>query len=573
MIDERIRKNILKIASRYPCKDTAILPALNLVQREKGYISKEDMRDISRILGFSEARIFSVASFYSRLRLKRVGRYHIQVCSNVSCHLSGSDVLFSHISNILGIDEGEITPDGLFSLERVECLGSCGYGPAMQINCTHFENINTEDAERIIDALRDRGELSPLISEHRAIPWDVDKAILLRKDRDKYTALRKALTMSPEEITGLVIRSGLRGRGGAGFPAGVKWRFIPEDRRHTVYLICNADEGEPGTFKDREIMEHDPHLLIEGMLITAYAIGAHHGFIYIRGEYNWIALILLDAIDYAMKHGFLGRNILDSGFSFYIDVFRSAGSYVCGEETALMESIEGRPGRPRLRPPYPATRGLYDEPTVIHNVTTLAYVPFIIERGPDAFIQIAEKGSGTKLFGISGHVRYPGLYEYPMGTPLRRLIYDAAGGIRGGKKLKAVIPGGLSSPILRADEIDIPMDFESLFSAGSILGSGGIIVFDEDTPIPEIALRTSRFFAHESCGQCAPCREGTSMIYHLMRKIVSGRGSYRDIDLILELCDSLKGTTICAFGRAASAPVEAMIRKFEHEFTKKIYTS
>lgn len=385
--------------------------------------------------------------------------------------------------------------------------------------------------------------------------------------RGGYAALKKALSLTPADIISLVEESGLRGRGGAGFPAGAKWKLLTKYRVKTVYLICNADEGEPGTFKDRYVMEFDPHLLLEGMAIAAYATGAHHGFIYIRGEYDWIAKVLVKAIEDAQAKGFLGSNVMGSDYSFYIDVFRGAGSYVCGEETALIESLEGKAGRPRLKPPFPAAYGLYGEPTVIHNVTTLSYIPFIVENGPEAYKKIGKLVSGgTGLFSISGHVNKPGLYEYPMGTSLRELIYEAAGGIRGGKKLKAVIPGGLSSPVLRSDEIDVAMDYLSLNAAGTMLGSGGIIVLDEDTSIPMIAWKAARFFAHESCGQCTPCREGTNMIRYLTDRIIAGKGDTDNIEQILRLCRYIRGSTICAFGIAATLPIEAMIRKFRKEF-------
>ncbi|HDH53664.1 MAG TPA: NADH-quinone oxidoreductase subunit NuoF [Nitrospirae bacterium] len=385
--------------------------------------------------------------------------------------------------------------------------------------------------------------------------------------RGGYAALSKALSLPPEEIISIIEESGLRGRGGAGFPAAAKWKLLTKYRRKTVYLICNADEGEPGTFKDRYVMEFDPHLLIEGMTIAACATGAHHGFIYIRGEYLRMAKALVKAIEEAQAKGFLGNNIMGSGFSFFIDVFRGAGAYVCGEETALIESIEGKAGRPRLKPPFPAAAGLYGESTVIHNVTTLSFIPFIIENGPEAFRAIGKLGrGGTKLFGISGHVNKPGLYEYPMGTSLKKLIYEAAGGIKDNRRLKAVIPGGLSSPILKDDEIDVDMDFQSLHSVGTMLGSGGIIVLDEDTSIPLLAQKTAKFYAHESCGQCAPCREGTNMIKFLIDRIVAGSGTTKDIEQVLRLCRYIKGSTICAFGYAAAMPIEAMIRKFRKEF-------
>ncbi|GBE41244.1 NADH-quinone oxidoreductase subunit F [bacterium BMS3Bbin09] len=382
-----------------------------------------------------------------------------------------------------------------------------------------------------------------------------------------YEALKKTLSMRPEEVAFMVERSGLRGRGGGGFPAGLKWKFLPQNSRGTIYLICNADEGEPGTFKDRHIMEFDPHLLIEGMVIAAYAVGAKQGFIYLRGEYGWIAKFLPKAIDEAVREGLLGDNILGSGFSFYIDVFRGAGSYVCGEETALIESLEGKPGRPRLRPPFPGTNGLYGKPTLVHNVTTFSCIPFIIQNGPDAFKAASSTGrGGTKLFSISGHVNKPGLYEYPMGTSLRELIYEAAGGIKGGKELKAVIPGGLSTPILRADEIDVSMDFDTLAAVKTMLGSGGIIVMDETVSIPRVAQKAARFYAHESCGQCAPCREGTAMIKLLLDRMVNGQGEQDDLDQVMRLCRYINGSTICAFGYAVSLPIAAMIRKFRNEF-------
>ncbi|UCD34340.1 MAG: NADH-quinone oxidoreductase subunit NuoF [Nitrospiraceae bacterium] len=391
--------------------------------------------------------------------------------------------------------------------------------------------------------------------------------ISVYREQGGYRALEKALSLQPDDVISIVQESGLRGRGGAGFPAGAKWRLLTRYRVKTVYLICNADEGEPGTFKDRYIMEFDPHCLIEGMTIAAYATGAHHGFIYIRGEYDWIERVLELALAEARTEGMLGHSIMGSGFSFYIDIYRGAGSYVCGEETALIESLEGKAGRPRLKPPFPAASGLYGEPTVIHNVTTLSFIPFIIINGPDAFKGIGKnRKEGTKLFGISGHVNRPGLYEYPMGTALRELIYEAAGGVRDGKGLKAVIPGGLSAPLLRADEIDVEMDFPSLNAAGTMLGSGGIIVLDEDTSIPRMAQKAAAFYAHESCGQCTPCREGTHMIKFLIDRINEGQGTGTDLEHILKLCRYIRGSTICAFGIAATMPIAAMIVKFRSEF-------
>lgn len=387
-----------------------------------------------------------------------------------------------------------------------------------------------------------------------------------RKDGG-YNALKKALDMAPKDIVNEVRKSMLRGHGGAGFPTGVKWGFLPKDSDKPVYLVCNADEGEPGTFKDRQIMEYDPHLLIEGMVIAGYAIGATLGFIYIRGEFKWIAEILERAIENAREANILGENIMGSGYEFDILVMRGAGAYVCGEETALIESLEGQRGMPRLKPPFPAIVGVYDAPTIVNNVETLSCVPYIISHGAEGFKELGSfQSTGTKLYGICGHVKNPGVYEFPFGTSLYDLIYQAAGGIREDKPLKAVIPGGLSSPILTPDEIDIQMDFDSCIKAGTMLGSGGVIVMDEDTSIPEVALTTIEFYNHESCGQCTPCREGLAMIRQWLQMLLDGNGTKELIGKILDLCNIIEGTTLCPLGDAAVIPIRTMIQKFRDEF-------
>ncbi len=382
-----------------------------------------------------------------------------------------------------------------------------------------------------------------------------------------YIGLKKALEKKPEEIVEEVRQSFLRGRGGAGFPTGFKWAFLPKEKTKPYYLICNADEGEPGTFKDRVIMEHDPLLLIEGMTIAGYATQSDVGFIYIRGEFKWIAEILERALENARNANMLGKNILGSGFDLDILVMRGAGAYICGEETALIESIEGKRGEPRIRPPYPASVGLYGCPTVVNNVETLASIPFIMKLGAGTFKLMGSfQASGTKLYGISGHVNKPGVYEYPLGTNLKDLIQYAAGGVRNGKKLKAVIPGGLSAIILKADEIDLAMDFDSCLKANTMLGSGGIIVLDEDTSIPDVALTTINFFVHESCGQCTPCREGFMKIQQILKNLIDRKGNNEDIDTIIEITNTVNGTTLCPLGDAGAMAIQAMITKFREEF-------
>ena len=388
-----------------------------------------------------------------------------------------------------------------------------------------------------------------------------------------YVAARKALTsMTPAEVIDEVTRAKLRGLGGAGFPAGRKWSFVPKETAKPKYLVVNADEGEPGTFKDRYIMERDPHALLEGMIISAYAIGSHKAYVYIRGEYFRSAKRLQRAIDEACSHGWLGKNIQGTGFDLDVVIHRGAGAYICGEETALLTSLEGGKGFPRLKPPFPAISGLFASPTIVNNVETLACVPFILRHGAERFAEIGtENQGGTRLFCVSGHVVRPGVYEAPVSVTLRELI-ESAGGVRAGNKLKAVIPGGISAKILTADEIDVAMDFDSLMAAGSMAGSGGVIVMDETTCMVQALESAARFFADESCGQCSPCREGTGWVHRILRRIVEGRGSVRDLDELLAIAGDMEGNTICVFADAAAWPVQSYIQKFRHEFEEYIRT-
>jgi len=385
-----------------------------------------------------------------------------------------------------------------------------------------------------------------------------------------YSALKKALSMKPEEVVEEVKTSGIRGRGGAGFPAGVKWGFIPKDKK-PVYLVCNADEGEPGTFKDRYIIEKVPHLLLEGIAISSYAVKANFALIYIRWEYVKGAEILKNAIREAKEKGYLGKNILGSGFDLEIVVHRGAGAYICGEETALLESAEGNRGNPRVKPPFPASVGLYNSPTVINNVETLASITFIVEKGGKWFASIGTpKSTGFKLFAVSGHVKKPGVYEKPMGYPLLKLINEDCGGIRDGRKLKAVIPGGTSTPPLTAEEADVTLDFESLQQKGSMLGSGAIIVMDDSTCMVYAAKKLADFYSHESCGQCTPCREGMPWLREILRRIENGNGEEDDIPLLMDICNGILGRTLCPLGDAGALPILNYVKKFQDEFLRHI---
>ncbi len=382
-----------------------------------------------------------------------------------------------------------------------------------------------------------------------------------------YRAIQKAFAMAPADITGEIKRSNLRGLGGAGFPAGVKWGFVPKDSPKPKYLVVNGDEGEPGTFKDRYLLERDPHALIEGMIISAYAIGSHLAFVYIRGEYVQPWRIFSQAVWEAYAAGFLGKNILGSGFDFDVVIHRGAGAYICGEETGLISSLEGKKGWPKVKPPFPAVRGAFDCPTVVNNVETLCHVPHIISRGAEWFTSLGTKTQGgTRMYSVSGHVVRPGVYELPVSATLRELIYEHAGGIPGGRRLKAVVPGGSSSAILTADEIDVTLDVDGLRNAGSMVGSAGVIVMDETVSIPEALMVVARFYAHESCGQCTPCRESTGWIYKMTRRIVQGKGRKEDLDTILDVARRGAGTTICAFYDGAVGPYISYVEKFRSEF-------
>jgi len=386
-----------------------------------------------------------------------------------------------------------------------------------------------------------------------------------------YKALSKALELKPSDIIDEVKRSGLRGRGGAGFPTGMKWAFAAADSKKPKFILCNADEGEPGTFKDRPILEKNPHLLIEGMIISGYALQAEYGYIYLRGEYPEAKDILEDAIKQAHDKGYLGDDVLGKGIRFYLHVHQGAGAYICGEETALIESLEGKRGQPRIKPPFPVNEGFLSKPTVVNNVETLANIPYIMEIGAEAYSKIGSPDCpGPKLYSVSGHVKMPGVYELPMGTTLREIIYTHCGGIRDGKKLKAVIPGGISTPIFPPEKIDCPMDFVSMPKHGSMLGSGAVIVFDETVDLVKVCLRAMKFFEHESCGKCTPCREGVGWLRAIIERIYNGSGTEKDIDLLVEVSKNITGKTFCPLGDGAAGVVQGFIKDFRHEFEQHI---
>jgi NADH-quinone oxidoreductase subunit F len=518
-------------------------------------------------------------------RTSPAGRRELRVCTSLPCLLRGADQVLGRLEDQLKIRAGETTPGGELTLTEVECLCACDLAPMAQLDEQFVGPLDAGTLDRLLGvALGKRGESAeadepepfvtadgPVVSTRFRDPegtwWDAYVA------GGGYLAARKALSATPAEIVDEVSRAKLRGLGGAGFPTARKWSFVPKGSPKPKYLVVNADEGEPGTFKDRYILERDPHALLEGMIIAAYAIGSHKAYVYIRGEYFRSARRLGRAVEEAYAHGWLGKNIQGSGFDLDVVVHRGAGAYICGEETALLTSLEGGKGFPKIKPPFPAVSGLFRCPTIVNNVETLACVPFILREGADRFASLgtATQG-GTRLFSVSGHVNRPGLYEASVGVTLRELIERHAGGVRGGRKLKAVIPGGISAKVLGSDEIDVRMDFDSLMAAGSMAGSAGVIVMDETTCMLDALQAASRFFAHESCGQCSPCREGTGWIHRIVRRVSAGAGRPQDLEDLLAIAGDMEGKTICVFADAAAWPVQSYITKFRAEFEEHIRT-
>ena len=572
-----------ELIARYPVKRSALIPMLLYAQDELGSLGDEILDEIAIRLDLNITQVTETLAYYSMLHRKPMGRYHIQVCTNISCMLRGGKELYEHVQKRLGIGDKQVSPSGTFSLEEVECMGACTGAPALQVNYDFHENLDAAKADAILEQLEVGRVPKPVPVISGALhPRDPSEVVVITKrfgipnstkidtylQNGGYKALEKALKqMTPDSIIDEVKKSNLRGRGGAGFPTGMKWSFVPKDSSKPKYVLCNADESEPGTSKDRPLMELDPHQMIEGTVIAGRAIGSNQGYIYVRGEYRYLIGIIDAALEEARARGFLGKNIMGTGFDFELFTHTGAGAYECGEESALMESLEGKRGYPRIKPPFPAVVGLYGCPTVINNVETLSTVPAVINGGGEWYASLGvPKNGGTRLYSISGHINKPGIYELPLGFPLRKLIEEVAGGMRGGKKLKAVLPGGSSCPLLSADEIDVPMDYDSVAKIGSMLGSGGTVIMDEDTCMVDVARRIMHFYAHESCGWCIPCREGTAWLRKMLDRFHDGGGREEDISLIDELSKNMLGRTFCALGDAAALPTISIVKKWRNEF-------
>ena len=562
-VTEKLNELLARYRGR---KRDALLPVLWDVQTEFGNIDESAVHAISHSLRIPESDIYGVIGFYTLFHDRPAGEMIVRVCTDPSCALSGADTLLNQLCEGLSIHHGETTADGRFTVEHTACLGLCDQAPAVLISKRGKGEFVYAPVRNVDSLLAD--EKPPRVKSY----IKADPAILLDgvenyqletlSNYGRYTSLENALReKSPEAVIQVVEDSGLIGRGGAAFPTGFKWKGARTAAAQPHYVVCNADESEPGTFKDRVLMETRPHLLLEGMALCGYAIGAEKGYLFIRGEYPEAAEILSEAIQEAESAGFLGNHIMGSDFSFYVEIRRGGGAYICGEETALFEAIEGKRGFPRIKPPYPTMYGLFGKPTVINNVETLCAVPGIVQNGADWFKSVGtEKSTGSKLVSVSGHVYQPGVFEISPGISLRKLLDDFCGGVDG--NLQAVLMGGAAGTFLTPDEIDVPLTFEDLRAAGSTFGSGALMVFNATVDLRDVLRRLAVFFQHESCGKCFPCQLGTQR----QLEILGHENRAGDAERLYEIGGTMTEASLCGLGQTAASAVLSAMQKFPHLF-------
>lgn len=542
---------------------TALLPALHAAQKLYGHLPEPVAAEVGRALGVPLADVYGVIDFYSMFYSHPTGKTMVRVCTDPACALGGGEDVLERLCRQLNVSPDEPSPDGAFQVERAPCLGLCEHAPAALVGDRAVGDAGSLQLDDLLS-----GHVSPLQAvlggDLRLLTANCDNgqptSLQEYAARGGFAGLKKALRMPPDSVIAEVKASGLVGRGGAAFPTGIKWEGAAKAEGSPKYVICNADESEPGTFKDRLLLEGDPQLILEGMLIAAYATGASRGYIYIRGEYPHAYQIMEDALSQARQAGYLGENILGSGFEFDIELRLGAGAYICGEETALFESIEGKRGFPRVKPPFPTTHGVFGKPTVINNVETLCNVPTILQHGAAAYRQMGtEKSPGPKLFCVSGDVARPGLYEVPFGITIRRLVYDLAGGVRDGRSLQTILFGGAAGAFATPDQLDVRMSFEDLRAAGLPLGSGVVMVFDERRDLRDVLVRLGRFFAHESCGKCYPCQLGTQRQYEILSRLAAGETRPGDAERLSDVGWTMTDASLCGLGQtAATAVLSAM---------------
>jgi len=623
-VPEALRTEIEARMALYPDRRSAAVPALAAAQRHHGWCSPEAVDQVACVMRLTPGYLQALATFYDMLETEPKPAHDVYVCTNISCSLLGGDEL-------LGAVQEAAAGDPEFNVRSFECLGACDIGPMASVDGVYVGPLQTADAQTLVEDVRggrpvlrdkqlatravadteararpaadpgdversaagvtdadvdlggdqptpDHGEQRPASGERRAavkLLFDqIDEPGLhtleVYERRGGYRALRRALELSREEVLAELDASELRGRGGAGFQMGKKASFLPKGDMDK-YLVCNADESEPGAFKDRELMQKNPHQLIEGMIIGALAAGANRAFIFIRGEYRLQGDILEAAIAEAQAAGYLGERILGSGHTLSLVLHRGAGAYICGEETALLDSLEGKRGNPRLKPPFPANQGLYQGPTLINNVETLATVPHIIGMGGAEFAKLGVEGSrGTKVVSISGCVQRPGNYEIELGIPARDIVYGLAGGPPEGREVKLWFPGGSSAPVLLAEHLDLAYDFDTMAKAGSMLGSGSIIVIDDSVPVMDVARKVAKFYAHESCGKCTPCREGTNWTVKMLDRMDAGEATPMDLEILAGVQEQIIGNCLCVLGDSMAMPIGSLVKHFREEFETHI---
>jgi NADH-quinone oxidoreductase subunit F len=551
----------------------ALLPALHLAQQFHGWLPEAVATEVGRVLGVPLADVHGVIDFYEMLSRHPIGRTVVRVCSAPVCGIAGADGLADALCRYLKVEPGQVSADGEFTVEHAPCLGLCDHAPALlagevamgRASPAQTTEICARSVERPISFVG--GDIRILTSNcglgHSTSLADYSSG-------GGYAGLKKALSMTPQDVVAEVKAAGLVGRGGAAFPTGIKWEGAANAVGQPKYIVCNADESEPGTFKDRILMEEDPHRTLEGMIIAAHAVGARHGYIYIRGEYPYAFKVMGNALDEARQAGVLGKNIFGSGLDFDIEMRLGAGAYICGEETALLESIEGKRGFPRIKPPFPTTHGLFGKPTVINNVETFCNIPLILQGGAAEYRKIGtQRSPGPKLFCVSGQIQRPGLYEVPFGVTLRHLLFDLAGGLNQGRKLHAVLMGGAAGVFATEKDLDVILSFENLSSAGLPLGSGAVMVFDDTVDLRDVLKRLAHFFADESCGKCYPCQLGTQRQYEILDRAAAGAPVVGDRERLSDIGGTMIDASLCGLGQTAPTAVLSAMKLWPEIFGRQ----
>ena len=566
----RLRSLLAELA---PQGRAALLPALHVAQRFHGWLPEAVAKEVGRALGVPLADVHGVIDFYEMFCREPMGRTVVRVCNAPVCALAGAESLTAALCRHLRIKPEEVSANGEFTVEHAPCLGLCDKAPALLVGESAVGNAAATAAPEICA----RGGKRPVTfvgGDIRKLTLNCGKghptSLADYRSTGGYAALHKALTLSPQDVLDEMKAAGLVGRGGAAFPTGIKWEGAAKASGQPKYIVCNADESEPGTFKDRILMEEDPHRTVEGMLIAAHAVGARRGYIYIRGEYPYAFEVMSAAVDEARQAGLLGEGILGSQLDFDIEMRLGAGAYICGEETALLESIEGKRGLPRIKPPFPTTHGLFGKPTVINNVETFCNVPLILESGARDYRKAGtERSTGPKLFCVSGQIHRPGLYEVPFGVTLRYLLFDLAGGLNPGRKLQAVLLGGAAGAFATEKDLDVILSFENLSAAGLPLGSGAVMVFDDSADMRDVLRRIARFFADESCGKCYPCQLGARRQSEILDRAAAGASLKRDRERLSDVGVTMIDASLCGLGQTAPTAVLSAMKLWPELFDKK----